>query len=207
MDSSIKPELGTREQLIITAERLFAQRGIHAVSLRAIGTAAGQRNSSVTQYHFGDKATLLDAIFDYRMTSINEQRMSHLATMRADGRGDELRSLIEAFLLPLAASVAKPGSYYARFLATFSADPRYQTSWDWKTAESLRLVWGGLRRCLSHLPESTVQARLRMLEHLVLHTIADHERAGELGDCGHREPRVTELVDAAEGLLTAPTAG
>ncbi|MGW5641649.1 TetR/AcrR family transcriptional regulator [Saccharopolyspora sp. NPDC003752] len=205
MDSSITPERGTRERLIIAAERLFAQRGIGEVSLREVGAAAGQRNTSAAQYHFGDKAALIEAIFDYRMNKINERRMHHLATLHVDGRNSELRSLLEAFVFPLAASVAEPESYYARFLAQFAADPRCQPSWNWETATSLRLVWSGLRRCLSHLPESTVQARLRMLQHLVLHTVADHERAGEPSGDDHHEQWATGLVDAAEGLLTART--
>ncbi|GAA4873219.1 TetR/AcrR family transcriptional regulator [Saccharopolyspora cebuensis] len=207
MDGRTRREPGTREQLIIAAERLFALQGIREVSLREIGAAAGQRNTSAAQYHFGDKAALIEAIFDHRMSTINERRMRHLATMRVDGRGGELRPLIEAFLVPLAESVTGPESYYARFLAQFSADPRYRTSFDWETAESLRLVWSGFRRCLSHLPEPTVRARLRMLEHLVLHTIADHERAAEPGGGEHPGPWVAELADAAEGLLTAPVTG
>jgi AcrR family transcriptional regulator len=35
----------TRERLLVTAERLFAERGVAGVSLREIGAAAGQRNN------------------------------------------------------------------------------------------------------------------------------------------------------------------
>ncbi|MEV5540302.1 TetR family transcriptional regulator [Saccharopolyspora shandongensis] len=204
MASPAAPAHDTRERLILAAERLFAERGIGEVSLREVGAAAGQRNTSAAQYHFGNKAALIEAIFDYRMRTINEQRLRHLAEMQVEGSGNE-RSLLEAFVVPLAASTSEPDSHYARFLAQFSTDPRYRTSWDWETATSLRLVWNGLRRCLAHLPEPTLRARLRMLEHLVLHTVADHERAGEPSTPDRPAPWVTELVDAAEALLTAPT--
>ncbi len=55
-----------REQMILAAERLIAERGIDAVSLREIGATAGQRNNSAAQYHFGTKEGLVAAIYEYR---------------------------------------------------------------------------------------------------------------------------------------------
>ena len=54
----------TREQLIAAAETLFAERGIEGVSLREINAAAGQRNASSIQYHFGNRDGLLAAVID-----------------------------------------------------------------------------------------------------------------------------------------------
>ena len=65
---------GTREKLIIAAEQLFAERGIQDVSLRQINNAAGQRNASATHYHFGSRDTLVRAIFEFRMTGIDQRR-------------------------------------------------------------------------------------------------------------------------------------
>lgn len=196
----------TRERLIITAERLFAERGIGEVSLREVGVAAGQRNTSAATYHFGRKKTLIEAIVEYRMRGVNEQRLHLLAAMRAEGSGSEVRSLLEAFVVPLAASTAEQDSHYARFLAQFSADPMYRTSWDWETATSLHLVWTGLHRCLSDLPRAVVEARLGMLINLVIHTVADHERIADTTEAEHPAEWVNQLVDAAEGMLTAPVA-
>src|SRR5439155_5960126 len=81
------------EQMILAAERLFAERGIGAVSLREIGSAAGQRNNGAAQYHFGTKRGLVDAIVEYRMQPINERRVALLAEIDAAGRGSELRAL------------------------------------------------------------------------------------------------------------------
>jgi hypothetical protein len=49
----------TKERLLRTAERLFALRGIDAVSMRSICAEAGQRNNTALQYHFGDKQNLV----------------------------------------------------------------------------------------------------------------------------------------------------
>lgn len=72
---------GTRRRLIEEAERLFAVRGFAGVSLREIGVAAGARNNSAAQYHFGDRQGLVDAVFDHRMAAINERRLALLATL------------------------------------------------------------------------------------------------------------------------------
>ena len=51
----------TRERLITTAERLFAEQGV-TVSNRQVGEAARQANTAVVAYHFGTKADLVRAI-------------------------------------------------------------------------------------------------------------------------------------------------
>src|SRR4051794_41890454 len=54
--STIAPS--TKEQIVLAAEALFAERGIEGVSLRQIGAAAGNGNNSAVQYHFGTKDRL-----------------------------------------------------------------------------------------------------------------------------------------------------
>lgn len=204
MTSPDRGPTDTRERLILAAERLFAERGIWSVSLREIGAAAGQRNTSAAQYHFGSKEALVVAIFEYRMAAINDRRLQMLAEMQAQGRAEQLRSLLEAFVYPLAHSVTKPESHYGRFLSQLTVDPNLSTSYEWDTASSLRLVWTGVARCLAELPKPVLRARMRMLTHLVLHTMGDHARADDVPEGAGAAPWTVDLVDAAVGLLTAP---
>lgn len=62
----------TREQLVAAAIRLFAERGVHGVSLRAVGEAAGARNTAAVHYHFGDRETLLKAAVDRVVAATND---------------------------------------------------------------------------------------------------------------------------------------
>ena len=112
--------LPTRELLIETAEGLFAERGIHGVSMREIGLAAGQRNNGVTQYHFGDKAGLVVAIFERRSAEVNARRLVLLEAALADGR-DGVHDLVEAFVVPLAEQVGQQHAY-VRFLSRLQTD-------------------------------------------------------------------------------------
>ena len=53
-----------RRLLLREAERLFARRGLYQVTVREIIEAAGQRNVSALNYHFGSREGVLDAILD-----------------------------------------------------------------------------------------------------------------------------------------------
>jgi AcrR family transcriptional regulator len=56
--------LATRERLVETAIVMFAERGLHGVSLREIGEHAGARNTGVVHYHFGGRRALILAALD-----------------------------------------------------------------------------------------------------------------------------------------------
>src|ERR1700722_6912858 len=94
-----------REAMIRAAERLFAERGIPAVSLREVAAEAGQRNNSAVTYHFGSREGLVDAIFRFRMARIDERRRAMLTALDATGRRDDPRALIEALVFPLSESI------------------------------------------------------------------------------------------------------
>jgi AcrR family transcriptional regulator len=111
-----------RTTLVEVAERLFAERGIEGVSLRDISAAAGQRNHSAAQYHFGDRVGLVAAVFDHRMREVNERRHRMLDELEAAGRGDDLERLVEATIRPLIEVVEETHGWYARFLV--------RTRWD-----------------------------------------------------------------------------
>ncbi len=98
----------TRQRLIAAAEELFAERGIEGVSLREINAAAGQRNATALQYHFGDRHGLVTAVLRKHEPGIDAHRHRLLDGCAADG-ADDLRSLADALVRPAAAKLADPG--------------------------------------------------------------------------------------------------
>src|SRR5690348_15673441 len=97
------PAETTVRRLVDAAERLFAERGIDAVSLREINAAAGQRNSTALQYHFGDRAGLLKAVLAKHRPEIEARRHQLLDEYEARGplpQADALRSLAAALVRP-----------------------------------------------------------------------------------------------------------
>ena len=78
----------TRDQLISTAEALFAAQGLDGVSLNEITRAAGQRNASALQYHFGGKEGLLDAILEKHQPAIDDERQRMLEKLQPVEEGN-----------------------------------------------------------------------------------------------------------------------
>jgi AcrR family transcriptional regulator len=192
----------TRVRLLVTAERLFAERGIAGVSLREIGAAAGQRNNSATQYHFESKHGLVLALCEHRMQAVNERRVAMLDALETD----DLRGLVEAFVLPLAEAV-RPGSYYLRFLAQLLAGPAQapRAAFELDVLQAMRRLVARVERCLTMVSPALRRSRFQSAALLVVHTLADQER--QLQAHGRTTPlalRTADLVDAAIGVLTAP---
>jgi len=198
-----------RERLIVTAERLFAQRGIGGVSLREIGIEAGQRNNSASQYHFGSKAGLVEAIFAYRMAAINERRVAALAELDARGMGLDLRGLVEAYIHPLAESFndTEGERWYVRFLANVLADPGAASTVNQHRdfTEGIDEALDRLDRVLRDLPETVRQERIHAASTLIVTVLASRE--GAMASTWVSTPTplvVADLVDMTVGLLSAP---
>jgi len=108
----------TREKLIAAAEQLFAERSIDGVSLRQINAAAGQRNSTALQYHFGTRGGLIRAVLDKHRDAIEARRHLLLDECEAQPEPD-LRLMAGALVRPVAAELADPdgGRAYLRIMA------------------------------------------------------------------------------------------
>ncbi|RZL70382.1 MAG: TetR/AcrR family transcriptional regulator, partial [Rhodococcus sp. (in: high G+C Gram-positive bacteria)] len=102
----------TRQLLLTTAEKLFAERGIAAVPLRDIGAAAGQKNHAVVQYHFGDKETLVGEIVAYR-AAIGEKRRVEMFTDLVVRGEPRIADLVRVFAFPLASHLGEDNHYLA----------------------------------------------------------------------------------------------
>ncbi|MFD0687494.1 TetR/AcrR family transcriptional regulator [Actinomadura fibrosa] len=106
----------TRERLLDAAERLYAERGIDGVSLREIVQAAGARNATAVQYHFGDRGGVIRAIFARHLPDVDARRHALLDAYEAGGGapdggapgGRDVRVLAAALVRPMAARLADP---------------------------------------------------------------------------------------------------
>ena len=194
--------------MILTAERLFAQRGIGSVSLREIVSESGQRNKSAANYHFGNKQGLIEAIFTYRMGPIDRRRQELLARLDEQDRGGELRDILEVLVLPLAEQVSfRDGtSWYARFVAQLALMPDQDPSvFISHRNPGLVSVVERLDRALGHLPAELRAARIWASLGVVVQTFADEERRLGAGTAALPMDLVAaHLVDELEGLLRSP---
>jgi len=191
--------------MVDAAERLVAERGIGSVSLREVQAASGQRNKSAAQYHFGSRDGLLEAVVVTRMAPVNARRLALLAELDAQGT-PSLRDIVAALIHPLAeATVGRPGSCYARFLAQAWTDPIASTLVERNLqGESHRAVRTRLVAQLDHLPEPLRQGRVDRVLALVVLTLAAWEAGQVRRDAPPLTARLADLVDSCVAVLEAP---
>lgn len=91
----------TKSKILDVAEKLFAEVGIHATSIRQIVSEAGVNVASL-HYHFGSKEAVIHQIITRRLQPINEQKIKRLDQLEADANGKplNLESVLRAFIEP-----------------------------------------------------------------------------------------------------------
>ncbi|WP_433788439.1 TetR/AcrR family transcriptional regulator [Actinoplanes sp. CA-252034] len=191
----------TRALILATAERLFAERGVHAVSNRQVGEAAGQGNNAAVAYHFGTKTDLVRAIIQRHAVPTERIRRRLLAVHAGSA---DLRDWVTCVVRPITDHLADLGhpSWYARFSAQLMTEPALLevAAEEFRDAMGLHTVIDGLQRCLPDLSEEVRQERTHMAHTLLVHFCAQREReAAPVWGA-----TAAGLIDAIVGLFTAP---
>lgn len=211
MSPSESTDQNTRAQLIAAAEKLFAESGIDAVSLRQINLAAGQKNSSAAHYHFGSKQALIAAIFETRMRDVNSRREKAIDQIIADGLEDNVRTLIEAFVYPIIEEMDNTagGSHYIRFMALAIGHPQLDLNelWRQKYGSGLNRLVKMLQAALPDIPLAIVGQRFGLAFEQLIHSLADREKTRHSSQHSIEVDAslfVSNLVDCIAGAMAAP---
>ncbi|WP_405792262.1 TetR/AcrR family transcriptional regulator [Streptomyces sp. NBC_01506] len=198
----------TRELILVTAERLFAEHGVFAVSNRQVSEAAGQGNNAAVGYHFGTKTDLVRAIVRKHAEPI-EQHRQRMVDEAGDSAG--VHDWVACLVRPITDHLAQLGSptWYARFTAQVMTDPglREIVVADSLDSFSMHRIIHRLDDCLSDLPVDVRVERGDMARQLMVHMCAERERALALGAATPRSSwrdAGTGLIDAMVGLWLAP---
>ena len=102
--------------ILLAAEKLFAQHSYHAVTIRQIAEEA-RVPLALVSYYFGPKSELFHAIFRHWQDTL-EARLSRLRrVLDAPPKRIFLRQVVEAFVCPvLAQRASAEGEYYAQLV-------------------------------------------------------------------------------------------
>ena len=113
-ESDARPD--RRQAILLAAEKLFAQNGYHAVSIRQIAIEA-KVPLALVAYYYGQKHELFEAIFEHWRPTIDE-RLTRLQAAVDDGGPDLLNHIVEAFVQPvLRIRASAEGEFYALLVA------------------------------------------------------------------------------------------
>lgn len=196
--------------LLRTAERLFAEKGIDAVSMREIAREAKQRNNSALLYHFGSKQLLVHAIVKQRVAEVDILRNALLDRLEAEEGALDLHALAGAIVQPLATNLEAGGSTtYIRFLAWAQMRPDLDL-----VAVTREEGERGFNRVLAHLharlpdmPPSVLRQRFLAGVSFVMFSLADYERLKLRRSASDRsfdvEKAIANLTDMLAGALGA----
>lgn len=206
----------TRARLVEAAERLFAERGIDAVSLREITRESGARNAIAVQYHFTDRAGVVAAIVAKHEPGIEAARHALLDGYEArvsagdrSGAGngtpatDDLRPLAAALVRPLAAKLSDPdgGPEYLRIQADLLSRPRPAVGDRWRTDPTNSLFrWRAMVD--PFLAEESVRLHRRFTA--LLHTAVELGRRAASGPHADDRLFVSHLTDVVTAILGGP---
>lgn len=204
----------TKVRLIVNAEKMLAERGLDAVSLREITIASGERNASALNYHFGSRQGLIRAISAYRMGAIDARRHELLSAVEAEGRTGDLRSLIEVKTWPQAESMVDDSgsNNYVRLMAQIHARPNV----DFRDIvadvfdQTFTTVNQYILDILAHLPDRVVRQRLRIMPAQTAIALSEADRMRRLAETsgdGNRfnlELAVENIIDMQVGAVSAP---
>jgi AcrR family transcriptional regulator len=115
-------EDGTRDRILRTAERLFAERGFSNVSVRELAGEA-KVNIALIGYHFTSKEGLLSEVYRRHCEPMIEERLRGLdAASRQRGRA-RVAAIIEAFVRPALEQIeAEDGATFIRLRAVLSGE-------------------------------------------------------------------------------------
>jgi AcrR family transcriptional regulator len=202
VNTQIGPAPATALQLLLAAERLFAEHGLTGVSLRQISLEAGSSNNSAIRYHFGSKEDLLRAIFAYRLGDLTQRR----ALLSARANPDDLRSQLEAHILPLIELAESPDSSYVSFIEQLQRAGAVDVFVHQPDAvKSQENFITQMQRLLPHIPEPGRSMRIQQAQGLAVHLAAERERAIRRNDAAVPFALyVSGVVDGLAGFLEAP---
>lgn len=190
-----------KQQLILTAERLYAVHGLDGVPLRHIVTAAGMANKSAVQYHFGSKEGLISAILVNRIEDLTRRR----SLLEARTPPGDLRRTVEAHQLPLIELAEDKDCYYLPFLEqlTRNVNPLYDLPEPHR--ESELAYYARLRDLIIHIPQPLRELRIHQTSAVCMHLSASRHRQRMLGNpVTPYAVYVSQLLDGLVTLLDGP---
>lgn len=195
----------TKTRLIEAAERLFAERGVDAVSLREINRASGARNAIAVQYHFEDRAGVVRAVVRKHTPAVEAARHALLDQYEADGRAD-LRTLAAALVRPLAAKLSDPdgGPEFLQVQADLLNHPN--PDFDAASLDDPGHSLGRWRALIAPLLDEEAMVLHRRFA-AILHTAVELGRRARSGPHSDDRLFVSHLIDVVTAMLGGPVSG
>jgi len=171
-------QTNTKKRILDAAEKLFAQKGFYATSLRMLTREAGV-NLAAVNYHFGSKEELIKAVIERRILPLNTIRLERLQKIKSNASAEDcppdIRRILLAFLEPTFAfrKSARGAQDFISLIGRAFSDPRDTVRKVFlKTVEPVfQLLFELLCDALPKLPRNVVFLRLNFMLGAMAHSM------------------------------------
>jgi AcrR family transcriptional regulator len=190
------------------AERLIAEQGIENVTIRDILATAGQKNTSALQYHFKNLPGLISALRSSRNLEIDTRRQALIRESLAKTPDPPLREICRLMVAP-AFQLASSNPGFRRYIRAFgheitlaensALEAVKQTGS--RSTEQLSML---MRGALPHLDNEAFNRRMDGAVRFISASMIHHARQQGAFQGRPAELFFSSLIDALEGLLSAP---
>jgi len=190
-------------KIIDTAERLFAQKGYHGISVRDITKEADVRLASVN-YYFKTKERLYHEILERRAKIIIKDRKERLASMPASGLNPSqgIRRICSAIISPLFEKLIsnEPGwRSYVAVVAKFTSseiipgeDPSTLNALNEVSLEFIH----ALNKYSIHPTDEQAHMAYQMLTGTALYAMVNDGRMSNLSDGEYRSDDYSSILES-----------
>ncbi|MFP5476684.1 MAG: TetR/AcrR family transcriptional regulator [Gammaproteobacteria bacterium] len=217
---SLPPDRITRQKIIDSALKLYAQNGIDGVPVRALTTDAGV-NVAAVHYHFGSTEALAEAVFGELSERLNAQRVMALEAITAGAaqaaRKPAVSAIVRAFVAPY---VGPEASTEGRLLAQLilkhrlSPSPMTERVVGKHFDPMAKKFVAALLQALPEVPPGVMAMRYMLMVSTVVLSLSDRGRAQRLQRLAGKKAASEDLqtmeatlVDFIVGGLRAPVSG
>lgn len=195
----------TRLALLRTAERLFAERGVDAVSMREIAAAAGQANHSAALYHFEGKRELLNSLLERHSDPIQEAWLVALDRMIAEGR-ESLSELVGLMVRDVVGKLDDPdgGTEYLLVVADLVSSRSFSiVSMPAVSAPGILELWARMVHHSGPIPPEFLQLRMMRVASVLYCSIANYHMLVSVGLAVPRDAFIEDLIAALVAVIGA----
>ena len=201
----------TRNKLMRAMEKLSAEKGPENVSVKELVAETGQRNESVLQYYFGNKAGLLAAIHKARFTQTQVKRREMLTDCLAKKVSPSLRDLCHLMVGPTF-QLCKSDKGHRQWVKAWGAknaallNPSLEEEVI-DEGNSMHIIKNFLKSLLPHLDDTMFENRcLNLIRFL---NLSMSNQARENGGFSGRKGELflSNLVDLLVGMFMAEVSG
>jgi len=213
MNTIVRTPTSAREQIKQAALRLFAQRGVDGVTVRAIVAASGQKNHGSISYYFGTKEALIRELVADGARVIEQRRSACLDRIESRDGPISIREIVEALVYPSFDIMRELGGQednYIRFITLLSLTHRdlfIEALEDRLNSAYLRCL-DHLRTLMPDLPYHAKNRRLVFMEAYLNSVISLRERGlcnpNRQSKMWTSDEAIRDLVETIVALLQAP---